>query len=118
MIISKLSTTQKRDSLKGICANCNVELWESEWILDDCYNVWAGQCPKCNACNLLSMNHGLRGYDSKQMYLVLPTDEEMESNPDLPRDCPTQGSKGPAIFHGTVLGEISHILRDAEPPKP
>lgn len=116
MIISKLSKTQKQNHLKGTCANCKTELWESQWILDDCYNVWAGQCPECNAYNLLSMDHGLRGYDSKEMHLVLPTIEELESNPDLPRDCPNQGSKGPATFHGTVLGEIANVLLGPQKP--
>ena len=115
MIITNLSAVKdKRYNLGGTCANCNKDVFESTWILDDCYNVWAGICPHCKATNLLSMNHGLRGYSSAQMWLVLPTNEELESNPDLPKDCPTQGSKGPATWHGTPSGEICHQLLKGE----
>lgn len=112
MITFDLSPTKtKYRDTPGNCANCGKEVFESQLSLDDCYNVWAGKCPHCGAINLLSMDHGLRGYDSRQMHLVLPTNEEVASNEDLPRDCPTQGSKGPANWHGTPLGEIQHILR-------
>ena len=73
----------------GKCAKCGGEVFEAVVTLDDCYNVWAGICPHCKATNLLSTEHG-RGYDSRQMYLVLPTAEEVRLNPELPRGCPVQ----------------------------
>lgn len=111
MIISNLSMTKSsiRD-VEGNCAKCNTKLYESLFLLDDAYNVWAGKCPHCMAINMLSMNHGLRGYSSKSMWLVLPTDEEVEMNTDLPCDCPTSGSHGPATAHGSPLGEFLHKL--------
>jgi hypothetical protein len=111
MIIVKLSKNKdQRHDIKGVCANCNQDVFESQFILDDCYNVWAGECPHCNAINLLSMN-SLRGYSSSGMDLVLPTDEEIDANESLQgKGIPTQGSKGPANFHGTVSGEVAHIL--------
>jgi hypothetical protein len=113
MIISTLSPTKSRfHDLPGTCANCSKEVFESNNLLSDCYNIWAGACPHCKAINLLSMNHGLRGYSSSQMWLVLPTDEEVAANESLPRDCPTQGSKGPATAHGTPAGELYHILKE------
>jgi hypothetical protein len=106
--LSKIKTA--RFDTKGICANCKCELWESQLTLDDCYNVWAGECPSCSAINLLSLT-SLRGYSSQGMDLVLPTDEEVESNEILKgKSIPTQGSKGPANIHGTISGEISHVL--------
>lgn len=76
----------------GKCAKCDGEVFESLFTLDDCYNVWAGTCPHCKATNLLSTKHG-RGYSSGEMFLVLPNAEEVEMNPELPRDCPTQAGK-------------------------
>lgn len=88
-------------------------VFESLWLLDDAYNVWVGKCPHCDAHAFLSMQ-SLRGYNSAGMQLVLPTDEERDSN-DLPKDCPTRGSKGPADLHGTVAGEIYHRLNTGAP---
>ena len=117
MILFKLSKIQdRRHDTKGTCANCKQDVWESQFTLDDCYNVWAGECPHCQSVNLLSMST-LRGYDSKNMLLVLPTDEEVETNELLLErkgKIPTQGSKGPANCHGTTLGTIQHILINGE----
>ena len=33
--------------IKGNCANCKKEVWESMLTLDDAYNVWLGKCPWC-----------------------------------------------------------------------
>lgn len=113
MILSKLSKIKDNSSdTKGTCAGCSKEVFESQALLDDCYNVWAGECPHCEAVNLLSMS-SLRGYSSTGMDLVLPTEEEMDSNELLTQrkgKIPTQGSKGPAIYHGTQSGELCHQL--------
>lgn len=102
--------------VKGACAKCGKDVWESEAILDDCYNVWAGRCPHCQAINLLGFT-GLRGYSSQGMDLVLPTDEEREANSELPPDTPTSGPAGkPATMHGSILGEICHQLRGEDSP--
>jgi hypothetical protein len=95
--------------VEGLCASCGKPRWESLAVLDDCYNVWAGKC-SCGAINLLSVNHGLRGYSSQQMHLVLPTDEEIAKN-EMPQGIPSSGSKGPATMHGSPAGELQHILR-------
>ena len=111
VIICELAATSDRyRNTPGECANCQKPVFESQFTLDDCYNVWAGKCPHCQAINLLSMSHGLRGYSSGQMWLVLPTNEEVDSNPELPRDCVTQGSKGPATLHGSNSGEFCYQL--------
>ena len=95
----------------GACASCGKTVWESLANLDDAYNVWAGKCPHCGAINLLSTEHGLRGYNGGTMYLVLPYDEERDSN-GLPPDTPTRGKFGsPPTMHGSPLGEICHKLR-------
>jgi hypothetical protein len=102
--------------LAGSCANCNKAVFESEFRLDDAYNVWKGVCPYCGAYNLLSMNHGLRGYDSGGMHLVLPTEEERVAN-ELPDDIPTSGPCGkPADQHGSPLGELAHKLMKGTKP--
>lgn len=112
MIISKLSKakTQYMDT-KGTCAHCKQDVWESQFTLDDCYNVWAGECPHCNAINFLALT-SMRGYSSQGMDLVLPFDEEIEANETLKgKNIPTQGKNGkPATIHGTVSGEMAHIL--------
>jgi DNA-directed RNA polymerase subunit RPC12/RpoP len=79
-------------SVKGRCANCGADVFESESVLDDAYAVYRGRCPQCNAVNLLG---GIgRGYGSQAMELVLPTDHEVEMNgwekdiPTRPCDCP------------------------------
>jgi len=100
--------------IQGACAACWAKVYESLAVLDDAYNVWAGRCPHCGAVNLLSMT-SLRGYSSAGMTLVLPTDEERASN-HLPAVCPTRGSHGPATAHGTLAGEIGHIIT-GEPSK-
>jgi hypothetical protein len=96
-------------SIQGACAKCEQIVYESEFTLDDAYNVWAGKCPHCGAINLLSLNHGLRGYSSQGMHLVLPTIEERDAN-GLPGDCPCSGSGGEPTWHGSVSGEICHRL--------
>jgi len=112
MMILDLKKCPGRDGIPGQCANCRKLVYESLSTLDDCYNVWAGRCPFCKAVNLLSMKHGLRGYSSQGMHLVLPTDEEKEAN-QLPAECPTSGPAGvPADLHGSPLGEITHRLRE------
>jgi len=99
------------EHVSGICAHCGERVFEAMCILDDCYNVWLGKCPKCEALNCLSMSHGLRGYSSQGMHLVLPTDEEVAAN-GWPEDTPTSGACGkPADQHGTPLGELCHRLR-------
>lgn len=115
-IISTMKTAPTRGLIRGTCPNppCGKEVFESVWILDDAYNVWAGKCPHCKALCYLSMTHGLRGYGLGGMHLVLPTDEERDAN-NLPKDIPTQGSKGPADFHGTQAGEIAHRISEGKP---
>lgn len=108
-IISDLKTAPRSGSVKGSCAHCDATVYEDLWLLDDAYNVWMGKCPACKALNYLSMKHGLRGYSSGGMHLVLPTDEEKVAN-NLPADCPSQGSKGPATAHGSPSGELCHQL--------
>ena len=109
MIVSEMKTARAHGYIKGQCANCAADVYEQLWVLDDAYTVWMGKCPHCKALNYLSMNHGLRGYTSDGMHLVLPTDEEKQAN-NLPADCPSQGSQGPATSHGSPLGEICHRL--------
>lgn len=100
---------------KGNCANCNVEVYEAQWLLDDAYNVWLGRCPSCKALNFLSMNHGLRGYTSGRMWLVLPTEEEKIAN-GLPAETITSGASGkPATAHGSPAGELYHRLTTGKP---
>lgn len=98
--------------MAGPCAQCGKAVWETVFDLDDAYNVWAGKCPHCGAINLLSTEHGLRGYDSQAMHLVLPYDEERDAN-GLPKDTPTRGVFGsPPTLHGSPLGEICHRLKE------
>jgi hypothetical protein len=107
----KKQPTRKRhgQDVPGNCAKCGERVYESMFTLDDAYNVWAGKCPHCGAINRLGLT-GLRGYSSQGMDLVLPTDEEKAAN-DMPADCPTSGSRGPATQHGSNLGELAHRLR-------
>lgn len=107
-ITSTMRKEAARGYIKGTCAKCAGDVYESLAMLDDAYNVWMGKCPHCGALNYLAMT-GLRGYSSGGMSLVLPTDEEKAAN-NLPVDTPTQGSKGPATLHGTNAGEIYHKL--------
>lgn len=103
-------------SVWGNCPNCNKQVWEELATLDDAYNVWMGRCPYCEALSFLSVSHGLRGYDSQQMHLVLPTEEEIAAN-DLPKDTPTTGTCGkPASMHGSPLGELYHQLTSQPAP--
>ena len=114
-IISDLKTAPGAGLIKGNCGNCATEVYEQLWLLDDAYNVWMGRCPNCKALNYLSMNHGLRGYSSGGMHLVLPTAEEIVAN-NLPPDTPTTGISGrPADAHGTPAGELLHRLREGKP---
>lgn len=112
MIISDLKTAPRPASCKGACANCQAEVYEDTWLLDDAYNVWMGRCPACRALNYLSMSHGLRGYSGSVMWLVLPTAEEIAAN-NLPADTPSSGPCGrPADAHGSPAGEIAHRLME------
>jgi hypothetical protein len=98
------------NDVPGACAKCGEKVWEALFVLDDAYNVWGGKCPYCEAINLLSTEHGLRGYDSREMHLVLPYDEEAKEN-GLPSGCPTRGKYGqPPKMHGSPLGELCHRL--------
>jgi phage FluMu protein Com len=113
-IICDMRAAKKhRDDIPGECANCKAQVFESLLTLDDAYNVWLGKCPHCKALNFLSMNHGLRGYSSGGMHLVLPTDEEVASN-GLPADTITTGKGGPATSHGSPLGELCHRLTEGK----
>ena len=112
LLINEMKAAPKYGHIKGQCANCAKDVYEALWLLDDAYNVWMGKCPHCKALNYLSMNHGLRGYSSGGMHLVLPTDEEKRAN-GLPADCPSQGSKGPATAHGSPAGEFCHQLMNS-----
>ncbi len=107
-IINEMRKAPAHGFIKGACAKCAGEVYESLAMLDDAYNVWMGKCPHCGALNYLAMT-GMRGYSSGGMSLVLPTDEERDAN-GLPPDTPTQGPRGPATAHGTVAGEIYHQL--------
>jgi hypothetical protein len=114
-IISDLKTVGRGESVKGNCAHCKAEVYEDLWLLDDAYNVWMGRCPSCKALNYLSTNHGLRGYSSGGMHLVLPTAEEITAN-NLPPDTITSGACGrPADMHGSPAGELCHRLREGKP---
>ena len=114
-LISDLKTVGEGDFVKGSCAHCLAEVYEQLCVLDDAYNVWMGRCPTCKALNYLSMNHGLRGYSSGGMHLVLPTAEEIVAN-GLPADTITSGISGkPADAHGTPAGEMQHRLRNGLP---
>lgn len=113
-IISTMKRSPGAGLIKGVCPNCDNDVYESRALLDDAYNVWLGKCPRCNALAYLSMNHGLRGYGAGGMHLVLPTIEERDSN-NLPKDCPTRGSGGPADWHGSVAGEIAHHIDEGKP---
>ena len=109
-LISTMRTKPERGTVPGKCAKCSGEAHESLAMLDDAYNVWLGKCPHCAALNFLSMSHGLRGYSSGGMHLVLPTDEEKAEN-NLPPDTPTSGPSGrPATAHGSNAGELMHQL--------
>ena len=114
-IISDMKTTPASGYISGECANCKATVHEQLWLLDDAYNVWMGRCPHCKALNYLSMTHGLRGYSSDGMHLVLPTDEEVAAN-NLPADTITTGKSGkPADWHGSVSGELCHRLAEGKP---
>ena len=117
-MINKMSKEFQKGYISGSCANCQKVVFESLWLLDDAYNVWLGKCPHCGALNFLSMNHGLRGYSSAGMHLVLPTIEEIEPN-NLPKDTPTSGLCGhSADQHGSPLGEFCHKLTENIRKKP
>jgi hypothetical protein len=117
MLFLKLHKDCSGDAIPGKCAYCEREVWQSLAVLDDTYNVWSGECPYCDAINLLSTTAGLRGYSSAGMSLVLPYDEEVQSN-NMPPKCPTRGPYGsPPTMHGSPLGELCHkLLVDHESP--
>lgn len=77
---------------RGICPepNCGQEVYENTAILDDCFAVWWGKCPYCEAISVLDITDNTRGYDSEFMKLCLPTEEEVIMN-GLPADIPTRG---------------------------
>lgn len=114
-LIMTIISTMRRDAGAGLvggeCAHCHKPVYESQWLLDDAYNVWVGKCPHCKALNYLSMNHGLRGYSASHMHLVLPTIEEVEAN-GLPADTPNRGAGGPTTSGGTQAGQLQHKLRN------
>lgn len=113
-MIFKMKKAPSSGRIAGTCAHCGKTVWESTFILDDCYNVWAGKCPHCGAINLLALT-GLRGYSSSGMDLTLPYDEERDKN-NLPEDCPTLGPHGSeANIHGSISGEICHLLKNMVP---
>ena len=109
-LISTMTPTKVGRAVKGSCACCGKDCWESLAMLDDAYNVWLGKCPHCSALNFLALT-GLRGYSSGGMDLVLPTEEERDSN-HLPVDCPTRPNPihGKPMVHGSVSGEVCHQL--------
>lgn len=112
MIMSLKKEPGAGKHISGECAKCQRQVWESMFMLDDAYNVWLGRCPYCEALNYLSTGHGLRGYSSEGMHLVLPTDEEAEAN-NLPAGTPTSGPCGrPAGMHGSPGGELLHRIRE------
>ena len=117
-LIRDLRRMPRGDDVPGKCAKCGLPVYEALCILDDAYNVWLGRCPECKALNYLGMQ-GLRGYDSRGMTLVLPTDEERDAN-GLPPDTPTSGPCGkPANQHGSILGELAHkLVGDHDEAKP
>lgn len=98
-------------TVSGECAACHKVVHELLCLLDDAYNVWKGVCPYCGAWNFLSMNHGLRGYSSGGMHLVLPTPEEAEAN-GLPDGVPLADSKGPVNAKGSPLAQFCEKLTD------
>jgi hypothetical protein len=115
MVFTLRKARRRSGDVPGECANCKRQVWEASVTLDDAYNVWIGKCPYCEALNYLSTNHGLRGYSSSEMHLVLPTDEEAAAN-GLPEGTPTTGPSGrPADMHGSPLGELCHKMK--APPR-
>ena len=40
-----MRTAPGRGLLRGTCANCKKDVYESKWILDDAYNVWVKARP-------------------------------------------------------------------------
>jgi hypothetical protein len=79
MVFTLHKVRRRSGDVPGECAHCKRQVWEACVTLDDAYNVWLGKCPYCEALNYLSTSHGLRGYSSSEMYLVLPTDEEAKA---------------------------------------
>lgn len=87
------TSLMNKGNVSGKCANCGAVVAERLSTLDDCYGVYRGRCPACNAVNLLDFTKGLRGYSSSGMNLCLPTDHEVEANgwehdiPTVPCTC-------------------------------
>jgi len=77
-----LTSRMDKGDVFGSCAQCGKSVREDLFLLDDAYCVYRGRCPHCNAVNLLdqSGDHGLRGYTSREMWTVLPTDHEVRMN--------------------------------------
>lgn len=114
-LISTMQKAAQHGYIKGSCAHCKGDVYESLAMLDDAYNVWLGKCPHCCALNFLGLT-SLRGYSSAGMDLVLPTPEEVEQN-NLPKDCPTRPNPptaGKGMIHGTIAGELYHQLASAD----
>ncbi len=76
-------------NILGECPNCHKVCREHLWTLDDCYAVYRGRCPHCNALCLLGREG--RGYWSGGMTLVLPYDEQIQAN-GWETDVPTRGA--------------------------
>ena len=74
--------------IPGRCANCGKAMYIGWALLDDCYAVWVGRCPHCEALNLPDLTKGVRGYSSQGIDLTLPTPGEAEVN-NWP-NCPTR----------------------------
>lgn len=115
-LMKDMHSKPERGSVPGECAHCHKTVYEHLSILDDAYNVWWGVCPHCQAVNALSTAHGLRGYSSTEMHLVLPTKSEQKAN-GLPKDIPLADWDAPATMHGSPSGEIGHrILKGVTEP--
>jgi hypothetical protein len=76
MFLSQLQIAKTPGTILGTCAQCERDVYESRAVLDDNYKDWAGQCPYCEAINVLSDKHGTRGYSSVRMYLKAVPDPE------------------------------------------
>lgn len=87
MIISTLKKQCRSKMIPGQCPKCDKVVYESMFLLDDAYAVWAGLCPYCGAICLLDT---AEGYHSGKMYLTLPHNEEVIML-DLPPETPTKG---------------------------
>jgi hypothetical protein len=105
----KMITTPRKyvKDIPGQCANCGKPVYECLATLDDAYGVYDGICPHCGAINYLDTRKTARGYDSREMYLVLPNNEEVIMN-GLPPETPTRGWDKPE-HEGTTKEELIAI---------